>query len=364
MTERPLLVALRPLGLGDLLTAVPALRALADAFPGHRRVLAGPAVLQPLASLTGAVDAVVDTAPLRPLPPELHGADVAVDLHGRGPASQRVLLSSRPRRLVAFANPEVSATRGMPGWREVEHEVSRWCRLLSESGIPADPCRLDLPAPDVKPPAVAVGATVVHPGAAYPARRWPVVRWVEVARHEVAQGRPVAVTGGMGEVALAREVASGAGLPDEAVFAGRTDLAELAAVVAAASRVACPDTGVAHLATALGTPSVVIFGPEPPSRWGPPGDRPWHRVLWVGRRGDPRAAKPDPGLLAITVEEVVDALDALPPAPQEHRRRRQPSDALVDERGKGARCASSDPPGAAGNPGTCPGTGPAGGSGA
>jgi ADP-heptose:LPS heptosyltransferase len=77
--------------------------------------------------------------------------------------------------------------------------------------------------------------------------------------------------------------------------------------------VACGDTGVAHLATALGTPSVVLFGPTPPAEWGPPPD-PGHAVLWAGRRGDPHAAAPDPGLLAITVLDVVAALQGLPAA--------------------------------------------------
>ena len=65
---------------------------------------------------------------------------------------------------------------------------------------------------------------------------------------------------------------------------------------------------MAHLATAYGIPSVVLFGPTPPSEWGPPPDRPRHRVLWSGTRGDPHAAAPDAGLLAITVQDVLDAL--------------------------------------------------------
>jgi hypothetical protein len=48
-------VALRALGLGDLLTGVPALRALADAFPGHPVLLACPAALAPMARISGAV---------------------------------------------------------------------------------------------------------------------------------------------------------------------------------------------------------------------------------------------------------------------------------------------------------------------
>ena len=84
----------------------------------------------------------------------------------------------------------------------------------------------------------------------------------------------------------------------------------LAALVAAAGRVVVGDTGVAHLATAFGTPSVVLFGPTSPAAWGPPPGR-RHRALWAGRVGDPHGEQPDPGLLAIPVDEVLAALDAL-----------------------------------------------------
>ena len=306
MTGRPLLVALRPLGLGDLLTAVPALRALARSFPGHERVL-----VSTLARHAALADRVVDGIPLAPLPASLHGAEVVVNLHGRGPQSHRVALAARPHRLVAFAN--AGAGVAGPTWRAEEHEVARWCRLLSDSGIPADAADLAVPPPPHPAPAVAAGATLVHPGAAAPARRWPVERWREVVRTEVAAGRRVVVTGGPDEVELARAVA-GDLLPPEAVLAGRTDVLELAAVVAAAGRVVCGDTGVAHLATALGRPSVVLFGPVPPAEWGPP-PQPRHVALWAGRRGDPLAGEPDAGLLALGVDDVVAALERLPATP-------------------------------------------------
>jgi ADP-heptose:LPS heptosyltransferase len=309
LSERPLLVAYRALGLGDLLTGVPALRALARAFPGHRRVLAAPAALAPLATLAGAAEAVVDTGALEPLPSELRDADVAVNLHGRGPQSHRVLLAARPRRLIAFASREAGVDG--PAWRSREHEVERWCRLLGAAGIPADPDDLDLPQPTASPPRAAAGATLLHPGAASGARRWPIERWVEVARAERAAGRGVVITGSPAERARAAAVAAGAQLPASAVLAGRTSLLELAGAVAAAARVVCGDTGVAHLATALGTPSVVLFGPTPPSEWGPPPGRPRHAVLWAGRRGDPHASAPDAGLLALTPAQVRAALARL-----------------------------------------------------
>jgi ADP-heptose:LPS heptosyltransferase len=133
-----------------------------------------------------------------------------------------------------------------------------------------------------------------------------------VARAERAAGRTVLLSAGPGEERLARRVAARAGLPAAAVRAGG-DVLALAALVAHAGRVVCGDTGVAHLATAFATPSVVLFGPLSPALWGPP-RRPWHRALWAGRPGDPHGRSLDPGLAAVTVDEVLDALADLPAA--------------------------------------------------
>ena len=70
----------------------------------------------------------------------------------------------------------------------------------------------------------------------------------------------------------------------------------------------CGDTGVAHVATALGRPSVVLFGPVSPAQWGPPPERPQHIALWAGRTGDPHGRTVDPGLLEIGVDDVIEAL--------------------------------------------------------
>jgi len=82
-------------------------------------------------------------------------------------------------------------------------------------------------------------------------------------------------------------------------------------VVARAALVLSGDTGVAHLATAFGTPSVVLFGPVSPGEWGPPPERSRHRALWAGGSGDPHGRVPDPGLLALTPERVLAEIDVL-----------------------------------------------------
>jgi ADP-heptose:LPS heptosyltransferase len=299
-------LSVRALGLGDLLAAVPALRAIGRAFPGHTHVLAAPAALEPIVRLIDGVDDLVDARPL--VPPPVGSADVLVNLHGQGPESHRAALATRPRRLIAFAHDDVPETAGQPRWRPYEHERRRWCRLLTESGIPADPDDLHLRQPGRAPR--AEGAAIVHPGAAAPARRWPLERFAALARRE-QRIRPVLVTGSRAEAPLAHEIARRAGLSPRAVLAGRTDLVELAALVATAARVISGDTGIAHLAVALGTPSLTLYGPVPPSEWGPPPHDVRHRTLWSGFRGDPDAPGTDPGLAAITTAQALHELERL-----------------------------------------------------
>ncbi len=265
---------------------VPALRALRDAFPEHRLVLAAPAALAPLAALSGAVDDVLDTAPLAV--PALHGAG------RRGqPARPRPAEPPRGPRRTAAADDRVRRARGAVARAGVAGARARGGALVPvargvghrrrpESPRPAAACGPGTPRSGGRDnggagavagadgAGAAAGATVIHPGAASPARRWPADRWAAVARAERAAGRRVVVTGSPAERALAQQVARDAELEPEAVLAGRTDLLQLAAVVAAAGRVLCGDTGVAHLATAFGIPSVLLFGPTPPSEWGPP----------------------------------------------------------------------------------------------
>jgi ADP-heptose:LPS heptosyltransferase len=155
---------------------------------------------------------------------------------------------------------------------------------------------------------------VVHPGAASGSRRWPAARFAEVACALTVRGLPVVISGNAAERTLAGQVAQAAGLGRESVLAGRTGLAELAAVVAAATMVISNDTGVAHLAVAYGTPSVTLFGPVSPALWGPPRGSPRHLALWKGRGarpGDAHGSQADPRLLRIEVGEVLEAAGRL-----------------------------------------------------
>ncbi|MFF8261428.1 glycosyltransferase family 9 protein [Streptomyces virginiae] len=316
--SRPRVLVLRALGLGDLLTVVPCLRALRRSMPDCDIVLAAPGRLAGVAVATGLVDRVLPTtARGRGVPTELSWEgpppELAVDLHGNGPPSHRLLQQLRPRRLLAYRHARTPDVLG-PEWREDEHERERWCRLLRWYGIEADPTDLSIDAPSCASP--APGAVVVHPGADAGSRRWPPERFAAVVRALRRAGEDVVVTAGAGEGALARRVARDGGLPQHAVVGGSCDVPfqELCALVAGARCVLVGDTGLAHLATALGTPSVVLFGPVAPSLWGPP-PHAKHRVLWCPRAGedplrpgDAHASAPDARLLRITVGQVVEAV--------------------------------------------------------
>ena len=310
MNQRIVLV-LRALGLGDFLTGLPALQLVRCALPEHRLVLAAPMALAPLVDLVPDIDELFGRGELQPLTGFGHEVDVGIDLHGKGFRSRNLLAALHPRAVLGFADREA----GLPGpvWRRDEHEVTRWCRMVDEAfGLQLPVGRWPtvstcLSRPDVSAGTAREDVTVVHPGAAAGSRRWPADRFIDVAGRLVADGHRVVITGGGSETPLARRIAAGSGAEP---LTGM-DLAELAAVIASARVVVCGDTGVGHLASAYGTPSVLLFGPISPVLWGPPALR-RHVVLWHGDgTGDPHGSEPDPALLRITVDEVLDAVAQL-----------------------------------------------------
>jgi len=200
------------------------------------------------------------------------------------------------------------------------HEVERSLSLAAAMGfhpLPGDDGRLRVRRDGSLPTAAAELApfTVVHPGAAAPARAWSPDRHAALVDRLVARGGRVVVTGGGGEIALCAGVA-GPRRPAVLNLAGRTDLATLAEVVAAADVVVCGNTGPAHLAAAVGTPVVSLFAPVVPAvRW-----RPWkvpHALLgWqdapcAGTRARECPVSGHPCLDGMDPELVVAAIDAL-----------------------------------------------------
>jgi ADP-heptose:LPS heptosyltransferase len=271
---RPEVLVLRALKLGDLLVSVPALRGIRRARPDARIVLAMPDWLEPVIELVDAVDVLCEAL--------------------------------QPRHLLGWRAPGWEG----PEWPQDVHERVRWAGLVTAHGMPADPEDLLLRRPPTTSP--YTGCAVVHVGAHYGSREWPVERFAAVATDLTARGASVVLTGGSADRARAEQTAELAGLPAAAVLAGRLPLGEFAAAVAEAALVVTADTGAGHLASAYARPSVVIFGPAPPEAWGPPPGP--HIALTHAelRRDEPFVDEPDPALLAVTVAEVLEAVDTLP----------------------------------------------------
>ncbi len=111
---------------------------------------------------------------------------------------------------------------------------------------------------------------VLHPGSGdhFPGRRWAPERFGSLARLLVeGPGACVVLTGSAAEAGLiTRRVRPPAGTLD---LCGRLDVAELVALLAEADLLVSNDTGPVHLADALGTPTVALYGPNTPHRYGP-----------------------------------------------------------------------------------------------
>ena len=299
---RPLLLVLRALKLGDLLVAVPALHALRRAYPQHRRLYAAQSWLEDAVNLVGGFELLPTQGLDEPLAVPPRTVDIALNLHGRGPESQTRVEALQAYKTISHRSDRTPG----PQWLDGMHERERWTRLLQWHGINADPRDVLLKAPGV--PTLLPAATVVHVGAAYGSRLWPANRFAEVAAGLQESGHKVVFTGGAADRPRALGVALKAGSGAPAVLAGRQSLGQFAALIAEARLVVSADTGAAHLATAYGRPSVVLFGPAPPEEWGPPPGP--HIALTKAelRRGDTFAPDPDPALLGVSAQDVLEAV--------------------------------------------------------
>jgi heptosyltransferase-2 len=105
------------------------------------------------------------------------------------------------------------------------------------------------------------------PGAVGPAKRWPAGSYADLARRLVAAGHRVWIVGGPGEQAIAAEIAAAA--PEQICDLTGPDLRNAILALAAANVAVSNDSGLLHVAAALDTPAIGIFGPTSPYHWAP-----------------------------------------------------------------------------------------------
>jgi ADP-heptose:LPS heptosyltransferase len=158
---------------------------------------------------------------------------------------------------------------------------------------------------------------LLHPGASSTVKRWPAARWARVADWLAERGLAVVLAAGPGEEGELAAICARAGgahhrLPRP------PSLSELGAILAGASLALGADSLPMHLATAVGTPTLRLFGPGDETLFGPWGDPARHRALRApGTAPDPswfgQAGQPHPTLLALEVDAVLAELETILP---------------------------------------------------
>ena len=295
--RRDTILAVRPDGLGDVLLTGPAVRALA-ADGQEVSFLAGPAGAEAAALLPGVTRVLAEALPwIDPEP--------AAVARGQIRRLVRAVRRVRPAEAVVFTSfhqsplPTALVLR-MAGVRrisaisedypgsllDVRHQLTadipearRNLSLAQAAGFrlpPGDPATLALtgPLPDTRSLTGGGRYIVLHPGASVPARRSSAARTAVLITALADAGHRVLVTGSAEESQLAGRDPAGRGHRADRVvnLCGRTDLPQLASVLAGADVAVAPNTGAAHLAAAVGTPIVSLFAPVvPAARWAPYG---------------------------------------------------------------------------------------------
>lgn len=272
MSIERLLVRL-PNWLGDALMARPLLLALRAAHPGAVVTACGPAPLLELLSTDLAWDRAEPWPPTAGAWPRWRAErfEAAVVCP---PSFSSAWMAWRlgARRRVGFRGDArdwlLTDAVGRPPRGDV-HLSSEYLALGARLGAAEVPWRV-LPVNGV-----AAGApyAVLGPGAVFgPAKRWPAEAYAETGRRLAAHGLQIRVCGAAADREICDAVATAIG-PRSECLAGRTSLVEQAALCAGASVVVCNDSGLAHLAGAVGAATVVIFGSTSSAWTAPLGER-------------------------------------------------------------------------------------------
>ena len=300
------LVVFRALQLGDMLCAVPALRALRLALPAARITLVGlPWAAQFVQRFNCYVDEFI-AFPGHPDLPEqavqqhqladfyetmqLRRFDAGLQLHGSGEHSNGVVRAFGPRALAGFGSDAPSAVSDyLAPFPAHGPESSRLLALAVALGAAPQGEQLEFPlhAGDERElgasglaSGLAPGSYVcIHPGARWRDKCWPPARFADVADALMREfGLTTVLTGSASEAPLTKAVAACMRTP--AIDAAASwSIGAMAALMSRARLLICNDTGVSHIAAGLGLPSVVIFSKADMQRWAPL-DPLRHRCLW------------------------------------------------------------------------------------
>lgn len=328
------ILIVRTSAIGDVMHGLPVLCALRDALP---QAFIGWIVEGAAAQLVThhpALDEVIrvprkwlkSPRTVMSLRSKLRGLrfDVAIDMQGLTKSAVAARLSGARRR-IGFDGRD---GRELSRWLNTElveaaatHVVERNLELLQPLGIVPTQVRFDLedtPADAATARRMVAEAqlvdrfAVVNPGAGWPSKLWPATRYAAVAKYlgERHALRSLVVWAGDQEHAWAEQIVAASG--GFARLAPSTSLRELAALARLATVFVGSDTGPLHIAAAVGTPCIGLFGPMPAERNGPYGAQhiAVQRIRLQGTSRERRTAGPE-SMEAILVADVCAACDQI-----------------------------------------------------
>lgn len=281
-------------GLGDTILVLPTVAILRTAYPNATFTLIGSTwaeALQPLLPL--AVRAVhID----RVFPPARHGGPAA---HIFAASSAAILYTATPEGdLVSYARRACSGpvvvwpVEPVPGMHAAQHLANAVASVASDPGV-LPMSTLHCPREDRlhgrawldREMGQGVRPLAVHPGSGGTRKCWPARRFAELAARLEA---PVLVVEGPADSEACRDFSEALPASVPLGRAAGMPLCRLAALLMESRGYIGNDSGVSHLAGALGVPTVAIFGPTDPAVWAPrgpeisvltaPGDAPWPTV--------------------------------------------------------------------------------------
>ena len=264
-------------GLGDLVNTAPALRSLRARFAEAAITLAGPGSFIPLFSASGLAERTLSLESHglhelwseAPLSREVKGLVSSHDLAVSWVRSEQLLdrLRGLGLSVAAFSGPFPPP----PGSGHVSEVLAGPLRELGiNESMP--PPRLVL-----SPAALAEGprfsGVILHPGSGSRHKNWPAENFVRVgeALHREA-GLELALLCGPADEGPVKAVAAGLGPKVKALFSGLS-IVSLASLLAGGRLFVGNDSGVSHLAGAVGAPVAAVYGPTDPSVWGVRQDR-------------------------------------------------------------------------------------------
>ncbi len=289
MTRVERILIVRYSALGDVVLATAVLEPILERHPGARVEWVTDAAYAPLLEGLPELAAVhrLDRRGVRPaleLGRDLAGRfDVAVDLQGKV-KSALVARAAASRRIAFRRRAPGRAVLAALGWDpplERAHATELYAESLRPLGVerpgrlrvslsPSARARAAEALTGARAPAVALA-----PGARWPTKRWPVERFAALGEGLAAEGASLVLAGGPADAEALAAFRAACRAPIAADLSP-LPLDGLAAALAQVRLLVACDSGPVHLAAAVETPVLALFGPTPPARWGP---RPPGRAL-------------------------------------------------------------------------------------